>query len=968
MFRKILFLSICLWATLATGTAAGISVPRLSPLPVRSDESKLFLNGEWVFTPSWDGTFPENLSAAGWKPIQVPGEWVMQGFEVKPGTPAGYAREFAVPAAWRGRRIKLRCNAVYSECTVYIDGTPVGSHLGGFTPFEIDITDRVRFGEKNRITIAVASESLADSAASGSKYAVHPLGGITRDIYLLALPGINFSRFHVSTTFDSTYTDAVLRAEISVSNESGRNASGLTLAFTLTDAEGKAVALTSPARTPDSIAAGATLHVEVPLEVSRPRKWDPEHPYLYTFVCELRDGDRTVASTSRRVGFRQIEVRGNRLFVNNRPVKLRGVCRHEVMPLRGRSLTGDIWRQDVELFRRGNVNYIRTSHYPPDEALLDACDELGMFVEVEAPFCWAHETNVPADRHEAVLVNQHVEMVNRDRSHPSVLMWSIGNESLKFAEYFKRAAEIVRELDPTRPRNFSQWGPEADEGMLEVTNHHYPGPSGPAQYRDYKRPVVFDEYCHLNAYNRLELAADPGLRNMWGPLLDAMWNDMYRSRGVLGGAIWVGIDDTFFLPPDDRAVGYGTWGVIDGWRREKPEYWGMKKAYSPVRLTLTGNTSPDGTVRLRAENRHLFSDLSECRIKWRAGGGSGTVSAQVEPGGTGNLEIRLPDSLKLCPTLEVSVIGVRGFEIDRYCFRVVPEAKTHPAKTRAARRLRSEETSQTIAIQAGGRRFVVDKRDGLFRVEKEGRTALRLSPSLMLLPLNGEGEGVQMTGRAQTFAPYTPVCADWTAETVEYRPGADRAEVCVRGRYAEADGAMTYRFEADGSVSVDYDFTLLKDVSPRQTGLVFSLPGSFTDLAWEREGYWNAYPDDHIGAPKGHARAFDPAVPVSGLAGPSREPDMAWGFDQTANGSNLFRSTKENIRRATLSEPEGESVSVVSDGSQHFRSWVDGDTVRFLVADYNNAGSERFLVSHAEKGYRPLRQGDRVQGTVRLVF
>ena len=161
----------------------------------------------------------------------------------------------------------------------------------------------------------------------------------------------------------------------------------------------------------------------------------------------------------------------------------------------------------------------------------------------------------------AVLVNQHVEMVNLNRSHPSVIMWSLGNESLKYAEYFKKAGEVVKQMDPTRPRIFSQWGPDADNGELEVTNHHYPGPTGPNKYRNSKRPVTFDEFCHLNAYNRLELAADPGLRSMWGPLLDQMWNDMYHSQGVLGGAIWAGIDDTFFLP-GEKAVGYGTWGLL----------------------------------------------------------------------------------------------------------------------------------------------------------------------------------------------------------------------------------------------------------------------------------------------------------------------------------------------------------------------------------------------------------------------
>ncbi len=966
MLRKLLFLTLSALACL-TGGAAEIVVPRLSPQPLVPSDAKLSLNGEWQFTTALGEKHLPNGSID-WKTIQVPGEWVMQGFEVEPGAQTGYARDFKLPADWQGRRIKLRCNAVYSDCSVFVNAHRVGSHLGGFTPFEFDITDWVKFGEENRIVVAVTSESVADATSSASRYAVHPLGGITRDIYLMALPEVNLAQFHVSTTFDSTYTNAVLHAEVSVANEVKAAADGLKLAFTLKDAQGQSVSLSPAVCNVQQVEAGQTAKIDVPMAVARPEKWDPEYPYLYTLVCELRDGDRVVTSSSRRVGFRQIEVRGNQLFVNNHPVKLRGVCRHEVMPLRGRSLEGDIWRQDVELFRRGNVNYIRTSHYPPDEALLDVCDELGMFVEVEAPFCWAHESEVPEKLHDAVLVNQHIEMVNRDRSHPSVLIWSIGNESMKFNEFFKRACEVVHAIDSTRPRNFSQWGPEADEGMLEVTNHHYPGPGGPDQYRNYARPVVFDEYCHLNAYNRLELAADPGLRNMWGPLLDAMWNDMYHSQGVLGGAIWVGIDDTFFLP-GDKAVGYGTWGVIDGWRREKPEYWGMKKAYSPVKLKLAGNVSADGTVRIEAENRHLFTNLSECRIEWRAGGGSGTVQADIEPRGEGVIEIRLPDSLKRCKTLDLRVVGVRGFEVDRYSFHIAPEVELCTAeKPKRMPKIQCSEQPDAFEVEAGGRRFTVDKRNGLLTVERDGQPLLTGDPSLMVLPLNAEGEGIQMTGKDQKFAPYNPVCRNWTAERVVCTPGNDRVEIAVSGRYAEAEGTLTYGIAADGSLTVGYDFTMEQAVSPRQVGLVFDLPARYDQLDWTRRGYWSVYPEDHIGALSGHARAFDKRLPISGLAGPSRQPDVAWGLDQTANGSNAFRSTKENIYRATLTASPDERLTVVSDGSQHFRSWVDGDTVRFLVADYNNAGSDRFLVSHAQKGYKPLRKGDRIQGSVHLEF
>lgn len=967
MFNKVLSTLCFVLLSLSLGAAAETSVPRLSPLPESMKEQKLSLNGEWFFHPSPESGFERTEDTKNWNRIRVPGEWVMQGFEVKKGETAGYLRTFTLPSSWEGQRIKLRCNAVYSDCKVFVNGKQAGSHLGGFTAFELDVTDLVTHGSTNRIALAVASESIADATSNGSFYAVHPLGGITRDIYLFALPEVNFSQFHVSTSFDDSYTDATVKAEITVANESAHPTDGLSVDFTLQDAQGKTVPLSASSFPVPAIADGQTGNVEASIPVPAPIKWDSEHPYLYTLTCRLKNRQETLSTTVRRVGFRQIEVRGNQVFVNNHPIKLRGVCRHEVMPLRGRSLENGIWRKDVELFRRGNVNYIRTSHYPPDEALLEACDELGMFVEVEAPFCWAHQADVPADKHYEVLVKQHLEMVNLNRSHPSVLMWSMGNESLKFKEYFQQAAEAVKQIDPTRPRIFSQWGPDADEGTLEITNHHYPGPEGPDKYRNHKRPVTFDEFCHLNAYNRLELAADPGLRNMWGTLLDAMWNNMYHSKGVLGGAIWVGIDDTFFLP-GGKAVGYGTWGTIDGWRREKPEYWGMKKAYSPVKVALKGNMDADGKVRLHIENRHLFSNLSECLITWETGGQKGTVHTDMAPQSEGEVEIILPETLRQARTLNLTVTGVRGFEIDRYSFHILPETGEGTAGKRPSGKLSWKESAEEFNIQAGKCRFAVNKRNGLLSATRQGKTLLSQAPSLMVLPLNGEGEGIQMTGKDQTFTPFNPVCQNWVARSVQCIPGKEAIEVKVQGSYKEAEGTFRYRFHPDGQVTVDYRFTLLQDVSPRQTGLVFSIPSSYTHLAWKRKGYWNVYPENHIGALEGEAEAFNGTLPLSGLAGPSEEPSTAWSFDQTANGSNIFRSTKENIYSAELSNDEKERLSVRSDGTQHFRVWKDGNLMRFLVADYNNAGSDTFLVSHAQKGYRPLRKGDAIQGTVRLEF
>lgn len=946
--------------------AADFTVRRLSPVPSNVKEQKVPLSGNWQFDTSPGESFWMKGNTTTPKTIEVPGEWVMQGYEVEKGKAAGYFRLFTVPSSWKGERVKLRCNGIYSDSRIHINGKEAGSHAGGFTPFELDVTDLVVCGKENRMAVSVVSESLADSTASGSQYAVHPLGGITRDLYLFALPDVNLSLFHASTLFDSTYTDATLKAEIEVANESQAQAGGLTLQFVLKDAAGKEIPLKNSSRPVASLLPGATGKAEVSFEIANPRKWDSEHPYLYTFICRLKEKQKVLHETTRRIGFRQVEVRGNQMYINNMPVKLRGVCRHEVMPLRGRSVNNDMWKKDVELFRRGNVNYIRTSHYPPDEALLEACDELGMLVELEAPFCWAHNTKVPADRHYDILVNQHVEMVNLNRSHPSIIMWSMGNESTLFTEYFKQAAEVVKQMDPTRPRIFSQWGPDADNGELEVTNHHYPGPTGPDTYRNSKRPVTFDEFCHLNAYNRLELAAEPGLRSMWGPLLDRMWNDMYRSQGVLGGAIWAGIDDTFFLP-GDKAVGYGTWGPLDGWRREKPEYWGMKKAFSPVKIVQKGNLSADGTVRFHVENRHNFSNLSECAIVWKAGGKTGKVAAAIAPRSEGEITVRLPEELRNTEMLELTVTGVRGFLIDEYRFRLLPE-QPQMQTPEFSGTLSCEEKEGEIEVRTAGLRFSIDTRNGLLSADCDGKPLLLQSPSLLVLPLNGEGEGIQMTGKDQKFEPYNPVCENWVAHSVSSQTASDEVCVRVKGAYKEAEGVIEYRFRKNGEVVFAYDFTMLREVSPRQTGLVFTLPASFTHQSWKRKGYWSVYPQEHIGALEGEAEAFDPSLPVSGLAGPSAQPSKPWSYDQTAAGSNLFRATKEHIYRADLKNEAGQTVSVRSDGTQHVRSWIEGDAIRLLVAGSNNPGKENFLIPHAEKEYKPLRIGDKVQGEIRLAF
>lgn len=649
-------------------------------------------------------------------------------------------------------------------------------------------------------------------------------------------------------------------------------------------------------------------------------------------------------------------MRGNQVFVNDRVIKLKGVCRHEVDPLRGRSLKGKQWYEDVKLFKEGNVNYIRTSHYPPDEKLLEACDELGMFVEVEAPFCWASKGPVTDNNYFEAILQPTLEMVERDRSHPSVIIWSLGNESHDFEPLYQTSADLVKKMDPTRPRIFSQWNEQSDSGYLELGNFHYPGPSGPEDYATNKRPVIFDEYCHLNAYNRFELMTDPGLRDEWGRGFMMMWEKMYKTPSVLGGALWAGIDDTFFLPTGE-AVGYGTWGPVDGWRRRKPEYWHMKKAYSPVRIELMAGNDEE-PAKLQIENRYFFTNLDECTLQWKNNSREGRLEIDLEPGKT--TEVSLPFNRSELNELVIDVYKDSKVPVDKFSFGLSSPGLQRITKKDAT--FRWEGSSKDIVAESDHIR--VEMSNEQLRIsDAEGNEMINGIPELMLIPLNREGAGGQMTKDTPSFEIFSPGASNRKIEEISVETSASEIQISITDTYLEASGKALLTISANGYVKVNYDYVIRTELKLRQWGMSFRLSGELGTLKWNRNGLWTVYPEDHIGRIEGSAQLFNNS-PAAGLAGPKSRPEWEWKEDQTQYGTNDFRSTKRNIIQASLSDDQNRGIKVRSGGLQHIRCWYDKGSVNLLVAEYDNPGAERFFRSHAKYWDQSLKSGDRINGTI----
>lgn len=958
-----------LWNTQTYAVDTTVNVEKVLPVYSAIPQSvpgvyqpKLSLNGTWKFNPAPENKFWENTSAGKeWKNIIVPGQWKMQGFQVDSAGFGGYQTTFIIPEDWKKQRVKLRFDGVSSESVVYVNGKEAGSHMGGMTAFELDITNKLTDGE-NRLALMVRSESLADMLGSLTQYAAHQIGGITRKVTLFTVPDVHVSDLRVVTDMDNQFKDATLKVYTTITNASEKTSENNLIRISV---QGLPVVIEKQI---PSIPAGKSWSGWLEGQISSPAKWDNEHPNLYTLHAELRDNGKITEQINKRIGFREVEVRGNELLVNGLPVKLRGVCRHEAHPLTGRVLTPELMRKDVELYRDANCNFIRTSHYPPAEELLELCDELGMFVEVEAPVCWighhANETWKNRDylnpEYYPYVLQANMETIHFYRNHPSVLFWSEANESYWNKE-FAQILEYIKRADPSRPSTFHDqaYGGFNNQGSTaSISNIHYPGPNGYKTAAESKRPMIYGEYCHLNVYNRSELVTDPGIRSDWALALAPTWENMYKTKGALGGSIWSGIDDIFQLP-DGNAVGYGPWGPIDGWRRTKPEYWDMKKIYSPIRIYTT-SLLPAKELVLDIENRYTFTNLDEMEINWQYGQESGTSFIHLSPGQQGRLTISIANPEK-ANELYLSFKDRRGFIADEYNISVGKQSQNElPALTSVSTGLKSTKSKFIIS----GKDFIceINRANGqILSLKKNGKEVLNGGPWLMALPLSGGGCYPNHNANTPIL---NDICSGWTIQTVSAQKEKDNILVKVDGKYNEFEGSYTLLVNANGTINVSYSFNALQNINPRQWGLVFEAPREYDKTFWRRKGMWSVYPNDHISRPVGEADLFYAGVPDN--IDPRVEPTTSWSMDYNELGSNDFRSTRRNIWYAGLKNENGNKVTATSNGEQHWRSWLWKNKVCFLVADFVTAGEELFLSTYYAPYRKPIKQGDTISGSITL--
>jgi beta-galactosidase len=956
-----------------------LPMPRLTPQPLRIAEiaeQRLSLNGTWRFHTNPPDGFAESTteSGEGWSDIQVPGEWVMQGFDVPDNSWAGYRRTITVPDDWKGKSIKLKCDAVYSQGRVYINGNLIGeTEQGGFTPTELDVTDHIRPGAENTIALAITNDTINEKLSFMSKYAQHALGGITRKIYLFALPKLNISRFHVETHFDKDFNNAILRVFFSITNESDHPFRKIALKLRLEDPDGKNVGIKDNFAILDipEIAQGRTFEQTLDIPIAKPSKWDAEHPNLYKIFAELLVKRQSLETVRRRVGFRQVDIKGDKMLVNGRPIKLRGVERHELHPFDGRTLNMENWKQDIKFLLECNMNFVFTSHYPNPEEFLDLCDEAGLYVCHEAPYVWVKEgVSSKADIVERFL-QVPLTMLEDDRSHPSIIYRQIGDEC-EWGRNFDIMRRALRAKDTTRVTVFAY-----DGGECAIRSLHYPSMS----FKDYKfkQPLILDQFAHLNCYNRREILTDPGLRDNYGHVIADLYDAMYKTRFCAGGAIWSWIDDFFYLKPSLKKydgildketglllAGYGQWGVVDTWRRTKPEFWHIKKAYSPIRIQKQTIQRPgrDGSVMLTVENRHDFTNLSELIITASLGKHSWQVNTDLAPRISGPIRIYAKPEQWKAQELTLKFHHSNGMLIDAYKFPVV--AGNAPARTVAPLASGKPDVKQdmeTIIISGKNFKWVLDRGNGsIIRASAGGSDIVVSGPALGITPLHT----ITCAQIKDVPKELQPQCGLWKAKEVNVIEVENAVEVVVTGEDGQVSGTYTMRFDDAGGLLINYNFSYIGSrVQPREIGLVFTLDHNRDILRWERNSQWSYYPDDHIGRPVGMAESLRNHTEWPAHK-PGTKPPWPWELDSTQGGTADFRSSKYNIYNASLTDKGGKGLKVLSNGKHCSRTWRQGNSIKWLISHFYGISGEFFLKSYFRSLRRTFKKGTPIKGSLRL--
>ncbi|MEL6557477.1 MAG: glycoside hydrolase family 2 TIM barrel-domain containing protein [Bacteroidota bacterium] len=614
------------------------------------------LNGIWQF--SW-ASIPENLPSGfeknefqtkNWSTIEVPSNWELQGFgqpiytnvqypfrPVDPPFPpvaenaaGAYVKTFNIPKNWEDYQITLHFGGVSSAMYVWLNGQFVGYSEDSRLPAEFDITKYLK-SKNNRLAVKVIRWSDGSYLEDQDHWR---LSGIHRDVFLTASPKVQLYDFAVRTELDEHYEDAKLQIRPEIKVFDNVKYDQWLLTAQLFDDQNKPVLseqLSKPVKGIVEERYPPRGNVRFPVmsaTIKKPKKWSAEFPHLYTLVFYLKnDKGEVVETRSTKVGFREVAIENGELLVNGRSIKLYGVNRHDHHRYLGKAVTKESMLKDILLMKRFNFNAVRTSHYPNHPGFYDLCDEYGLYVmdeaNIETHGIGSKLSNNPewATPH----VERGVRMVERDKNHPAIIMWSLGNEAGHGPNHAAMSG-WMKAADPTRPIHYEGaqgihgYGDNRttlpDPAWVDVRSRMYNSIESMVEMANQEedgRPVVWCEYAH-------------SMGNSTGNLFE-FWDAIHANKRLIGAFIWDWMDQALVKkgPNGEERLVYGgdfgekyhdgnfnLNGIINADQTPKPATWEAKKIFQPI-VMKRHRWQPDKFVVV---NRHHFASLEQYQASY----------------------------------------------------------------------------------------------------------------------------------------------------------------------------------------------------------------------------------------------------------------------------------------------------------------------------------------------------------------
>jgi beta-galactosidase len=878
-------------------TGRGTEAPHAWFLPFDSEEGARranFRDSPWVqsLSGAWKfrwvpkpadrpaGFHEDRYDVSEWVDFPVPANWEVNGygqpvlldeamaFPPYPPSPpyvprddnpvGSYRRTFRVPASWKGREVILHFGGVNSAFYAWVNGRLLGYSQDSKTPAEFNITGHLRGGD-NTLAVQVYRYSVGSYLESQDMWR---LAGIERDGFLYAVPDVHIRDFFVRAGLAQQGPDGTLNASVRVRNLSATRAPGLRVRLTLSDHAGRPVA--SSVSNPTGVDPGAEAETGFALAVPAPRRWTAETPYLYSMTLALLDeGGRVREVAGSRVGFRTVEIAGGQLLVNGVPIYVKGVNRHEHDARAGHVVTEAQMRTDIRLMKQHNINAVRASHYPNAPLWYDLCDEYGLYVVDEANI-ESHGVSFDADttlankpEWQALHLDRTVRMVEVDKNHPSIVVWSLGNEAGDGVNVEATYAWI-KKRDPSRPVQYEPAGLKAHTDIYAPMYARIPALKRYGS-QPQSRPLVLCEYAHA-------------MGNSIGNLQD-YWDVILSSPHLQGGFIWDWADLALerTAPSGERYyVDGGDQGGADGMmlpdRTPHPHAFEVKKVYQYVKVEPIDWAGG----RFRVTNRHDFISLGAYDISWRLEADGRVVAKDllprldIPPRSSGEVRLTLPaasDSAEYFLTFSARTAAAtplveRGFEAAWDQFQVPPRPPAQARRSGAPGGTLTLEDSPAEAIVRGAEfTATFDKRTGTMRsLVYRGVELIRSGPvpDFWRAPTDND-LGNKMPERLAVWrrAGADRRIASVTAAAVS----PSSVAVVVESVLPAGDSPHTTRYTVSGSgeIEVVNAFMPGKPGLPElpRFGMKMTLPAAFNTMAWfgrgPHESYWDRQSSAAVG-------------------------------------------------------------------------------------------------------------------------